>query len=70
MVSIHFILLGVLSTVITQSYAQGTFTPERPPAVPLMVKSPYLNSWQNFGTNARDYKNGNSLALRWSTFWQ
>ncbi|KAK6612858.1 hypothetical protein ACHAPF_006859 [Botrytis cinerea] len=69
MVSIHFILLGVLSTVITQSYAQGTFTPERPPAVPLMVKSPYLNSWQNFGTNARDYKNGNSLALRWSTFW-
>ncbi|KAF5868871.1 putative glutaminase protein [Botrytis fragariae] len=70
MVSINIILLEILSTAITQSYAQGTFTPERPPAVPLMVKSPYLNSWQIFGTNATDYENGNSLALRWSTFWQ
>lgn len=70
MFSIQFIPLGILSTFFSLSYAQGTFTPARPPAAPLMVKSPYLNSWQMFGTNAADPENGDSLALRWNRFWQ
>ena len=39
--------------------AASTFTPLRPPAVPLAVRSPYLSTWQ-----AAD-----SLAGTWSTFW-
>jgi hypothetical protein len=37
----------------------GTFTPIRPPATPLLVRSPYLSTWQ-----AAD-----NLAGAWSTFW-
>ncbi len=37
----------------------STFTPVRPPAVPLVVRAPYVNVWQ-FGDN---------LAGQWPTFW-
>jgi Domain of unknown function (DUF4965)/Domain of unknown function (DUF5127)/Domain of unknown function (DUF1793)/Ricin-type beta-trefoil lectin domain-like/Domain of unknown function (DUF4964) len=37
----------------------GTFSPLRPPATPLIVRSPYLTTWQ-----AAD-----NLAGTWSTFW-
>ncbi|KAK5135123.1 hypothetical protein LTR08_005648 [Meristemomyces frigidus] len=47
--------------------AQSTFTPLRPPALPLAVKSPYMNTWQQAGS---DGGNGGYLAGQWPTFWQ
>lgn len=41
--------------------AQSSFTPARPPAIPLAVKSPYLNTWQQAGS---DGGNGGYLAGR------
>ncbi len=32
--------------------AASSFTPARPPAVPLAVRSPYLNSWLEGGSGA------------------
>jgi hypothetical protein len=40
--------------------AGGTFTPIRPPATPLAVRSPYLTTWLP----------GDSLAGTWPTFWR
>ncbi len=37
----------------------GTLTPIRPPAVPLIVRSPYVSTWQA----------GNRLAGTWASFW-
>lgn len=34
------------------SFAASTFSPARPPSIPLAVKSPYLNCWQQAGSNA------------------
>ncbi|KAI1194718.1 glutaminase GtaA [Nemania serpens] len=46
---------------------QSTFSPARPPAIPLAVKSPYLNTWLNAGG---DGGNGGYLAGQWPVFWQ
>ncbi|EPE28779.1 Six-hairpin glycosidase [Glarea lozoyensis ATCC 20868] len=44
---------------------QGTqFIPSRAPAIPLAVKSPYMNTWLEVGSNG----NGN-LAGNWPKFW-
>ncbi|PSK33961.1 transketolase [Elsinoe australis] len=45
---------------------QSTFTPARPPAIPLAAKSPYLSCWQLAGS---DSGNGGYLAGQWPTFW-
>ena len=34
------------------SYAASTFSPARPPAIPLAVKSPYVSCWQQAGSDA------------------
>ncbi|KAH8426489.1 glutaminase GtaA [Aspergillus melleus] len=47
--------------------AVSTFTPARPPALPLAVKSPYLSTWLPAG---RDGGNGGYLAGEWPTFWE
>ncbi|KAJ5118919.1 hypothetical protein N7448_010627 [Penicillium atrosanguineum] len=47
--------------------AQSTFTPARPPAAPLAVKSPYLSTWLEFGSDGGD---GGYLAGEWPVFWQ
>ncbi|KAI1635106.1 glutaminase GtaA [Biscogniauxia mediterranea] len=47
--------------------AQSTFSPVRPPAIPLAVKAPYLNTWLDAGS---DGGNGGYLAGEWPTFWQ
>ena len=39
--------------------AGSTFTPVRPPATPLIVRSPYLSTWQG----------SDNLAGTWSSFW-
>ncbi|WPG98109.1 Hypothetical protein R9X50_00089500 [Acrodontium crateriforme] len=49
------------------TYAQSSFSPLRPPAIPLAVKSPYLSTWQMAGG---DNGNGGYLAGEWPTFWQ
>ncbi|KAI0206870.1 glutaminase GtaA [Astrocystis sublimbata] len=45
----------------------STFSPARPPAIPLAVKAPYLNTWLNSGS---DGGNGGYLAGEWPVFWQ
>lgn len=44
----------------------STFSPARPPAIPLAVKSPYLNTWLQAGQNGG---NGGYLAGEWPRFW-
>jgi hypothetical protein len=57
-------LIGV-DLVLCQS-SKSTFTPARPPAIPLAVKSPYLNTWLEAGS---DGGNGGYLAGQWPQFW-
>jgi hypothetical protein len=45
--------------VKTLYQAASAFTPVRPPSVPLIVRNPYVNTWQNANTGT-----GN-----WPTFW-
>ncbi|KAI1121927.1 glutaminase GtaA [Nemania abortiva] len=44
----------------------STFSPARPPAIPLAVKAPYLNTWLNAGS---DGGNGGYLAGQWPVLW-
>jgi hypothetical protein len=44
----------------------SVFSPARPPAIPLAVKSPYLNIIQDAGS---DEGNGGYLAGQWPQFW-
>jgi hypothetical protein len=60
----HFALL--VSSFVASVGAQSTFTPARPPALPLAVKSPYLSTWLNAGS---DGGNGGYLAGEWPVFW-
>ncbi|TVY53517.1 Glutaminase A [Lachnellula cervina] len=46
--------------------AASTFSPARPPAIPLAVKSPYMSTWQYAGS---DGGNGGYLAGQWPQFW-
>lgn len=57
------LVAGAAASVSAQS---SSFTPLRPPAIPLAVKSPYMNTWQQAGGPA----NGGYLAGQWPTFWQ
>lgn len=50
--AIHYSLVG----------AASTFIPTRPPAVPLAVRSPYLNAWLQCGTEC-------ILPGSWPRFW-
>ncbi|KAI0473104.1 glutaminase GtaA [Xylariaceae sp. FL0804] len=46
--------------------AQSTFSPARPPSIPLAVKAPYLETWQDAGS---DGGNGGYLYGEWPVFW-
>ncbi|KAJ8611771.1 hypothetical protein MRB53_037778 [Persea americana] len=46
---------------------ESTFSPLRPPAIPLAVRSPYLSTWLQVGS---DHGNGGYLAGQWPTFWK
>ncbi|KAL2836099.1 hypothetical protein BJY01DRAFT_258783 [Aspergillus pseudoustus] len=64
----HFLSLGLLYLWLAASAeAQSTFSPARPPAIPLAVKSPYLSTWLSAGS---DGGNGGYLAGEWPTFWE
>ncbi|KAL0261420.1 hypothetical protein SLS55_002850 [Diplodia seriata] len=52
--------------VSVQAQSASTFNPARPPALPLAVKSPYLNTWLNAGS---DGGNGGYLAGQWPVHW-
>ncbi|KAJ5594326.1 Glutaminase A [Penicillium hispanicum] len=57
----------VVASLAASVGAASTFTPARPPSLPLAVKSPYLSTWQDAGS---DGGNGGYLAGQWPTFWQ
>ena len=60
--------IGVLTASLVACVgAASTFSPARPPALPLAVKSPYLSTWQDAG---RDGGNGGYLAGQWPVFWK
>ncbi|KAI1762401.1 glutaminase A [Hypoxylon sp. FL1150] len=48
------------------AHAASSFSPARPPAIPLAVKGPYLNSWLHVGSDGGD---GGLLYGEWPTFW-
>ncbi|EME45994.1 hypothetical protein DOTSEDRAFT_147842, partial [Dothistroma septosporum NZE10] len=58
-------LTSLISVIAVRSQA-STFSPGRPPAIPLAVRSPYLSTWQAAGA---DGGNGGYLAGQWPTFW-
>ncbi|KAJ5692337.1 hypothetical protein N7462_001760 [Penicillium macrosclerotiorum] len=61
-----FSLALLVSSLVASTGATSTFSPARPPSLPLAVKSPYLSTWQNAGS---DGGNGGYLAGQWPTFW-
>ena len=60
-----------LISFVRLSISLSTFSPARPPAIPLAVKSPYLSCWQQAGSDAEagGPGNGGYLAGQWPTFW-
>ena len=46
----HYLILPFVA-LVSVSYTASTFSPARPPAVPLAVKSPYVNCWQQAGND-------------------
>ncbi|CAI6341238.1 unnamed protein product [Periconia digitata] len=59
--------LGAVSTLLASLVtAQSTFTPARPPALPLAVKNPYLSTWFAAGSQRG---NGGYLPGQWPSFW-
>lgn len=61
-----FVSSILMSSLAGLAIGQSTFSPLRPPAVPLAVRSPYLSTWQKAGS---DGGNGGYLAGQWPTFW-
>ncbi|KAH7319365.1 glutaminase GtaA [Rhexocercosporidium sp. MPI-PUGE-AT-0058] len=59
-------ILALAATLLQVTNAASTFSPARPPAIPLAVKSPYLNVLQFAGS---DGGNGGYLAGQYSQFW-
>jgi hypothetical protein len=45
-------LISLAAMATDLGAAAPTFTPARPPAVPLAVRSPYLNAWLQGGSGA------------------
>ncbi|POR32405.1 Uncharacterized protein TPAR_07390 [Tolypocladium paradoxum] len=58
--------LAVLALLGQQAEADSTFSPKRPPAAPLAVRSPYLNVWLNGRTDGGP---SGYLAGQWPRFW-
>ena len=61
-----FSCLALLASLAAVSRAASTFSPARPPSLPLAVKSPYLSTWLNAGSDGGD---GGYLPGEWPVFW-
>ncbi|RKF53563.1 Glutaminase A [Erysiphe neolycopersici] len=59
------IYLTILSVFLSPAVTESTFSPARPPAIPLAVKSPYLNVLLAAGNKG----GGGYLAGQWAKFW-
>ncbi|CZR55322.1 probable glutaminase GtaA [Phialocephala subalpina] len=59
-------VLAACAALLEFTTAASTFSPARPPAIPLAVKSPYFNTLQYAGS---DGGNGGYLYGQWPTFW-
>ncbi|KAE9976474.1 hypothetical protein BLS_002068 [Venturia inaequalis] len=59
-------VVAILLSILTLGDAASTFSPARPPALPLAVKSPYLSTWVEAGTRGG---NGGYLAGEWARHW-
>lgn len=62
----HLVTLLAAAYAAGHSLAQSTFEPVRPPAVPLAVRSPYLNTWLDA---PRDGEERGYLAGQYPRFW-
>lgn len=63
------VLFTTLAACLSLAAGLGdsTFSPARPPAIPLAVKSPYMNAILQAGSN--DEFGGGYLAGQWPRFW-
>jgi hypothetical protein len=61
------ILFAFVVLLDTSKAGPSSFSPIRPPAIPLAVKSPYLNVIQDAGS---DGGNGGYLAGQWPQAWK
>jgi hypothetical protein len=59
--------IAILFSILSLGNAASVFAPARPPALPLAVKSPYLSTWLNAGS---DGGNGGYLTGQWPTHWR
>ncbi|OAA39424.1 glutaminase GtaA [Metarhizium rileyi] len=62
---VKFASAAVLAAIGGQVAADSTFSPARPPAVPLAVRNPYLNVWLNGQENGPH----GILPGQWPKFW-
>ena len=53
-------IIGAVSALVSTALGASTFSPLRPPAIPLAVASPYLSTWLQ----------GDNLPGTWPTFWK
>ncbi|EQL03465.1 hypothetical protein G6O67_006515 [Ophiocordyceps sinensis] len=63
---IRLAAVAVLAVLGREAAAESKFTPARPPAAPLAVRSPFLNVWLNGRT---DGKPSGYLPGQWPRFW-
>lgn len=64
MLQSYLTVLGGL--LFSTAGALSTFTPARPPSIPLAVKNPYLSAWLPAGS---DGGNGGYLPGQWPSFY-
>lgn len=59
------------ASIASLAYAASTFSPARPPAIPLAVRSPYVSAWLQAGKDPEEGGPGNGgyLAGEFPTFW-
>ncbi|OJJ44210.1 hypothetical protein ASPZODRAFT_18402 [Penicilliopsis zonata CBS 506.65] len=60
------ILVAAWIVSCVRASTTSTFSPARPPAIPLAVRSPYLSTWLDVGSDGGD---GGYLAGEWPDFW-
>lgn len=64
--AMHTLFLTALSCLLSITASVSTFTPARPPSLPLAVKSPYLSVWLPAGSSGG---NGGYLPGQWPQFY-